>query len=320
MTPRAPLHLATGIAVGIAVLTVSSSAPLIAFAAAPALAIAFWRNALAVGVLAPAALLRRRAELAPLIGRGHPDGRDARTGVACLLAGLALAGHFATWIPSAKLTTIASAAALVATQPVWQGLIAVRQGRRLPTGTWVGIGVAVAGAILATGADFAVSGKAFVGDLLALAGAVAGAAYTALGERARTRTSTMAYTTICYSTCAAALLVVCLLGGVPLSGFDGRSWLAIGALTAGAQLLGHSLFNYALHRVSATTLSTIALLEVPGAALIGWVWLHQTPRPSSLPGLGLLMLGVLLVILNGARAGRRRVIVSEPDRGGARLP
>src|SRR5262245_49558547 len=71
-------------ALAVAVLAVSSSAPLIVFAAAPALAIAFWRNALAVGVLAPTAALRRRTELGELL-RTH-----RRAAAASLVAGVAL--------------------------------------------------------------------------------------------------------------------------------------------------------------------------------------------------------------------------------------
>lgn len=290
----------TTLAVGTALLAVSSSGPLIAYAAAPALAIAYWRNALAVGVLAPVALVRRRAELTSLL-----RGPNRRTGLTCVLAGVALAVHFGTWVPSVKLTSVAAATALVATQPVWQGLIAHAQGRRLPAATWAGIGAAVVGAALVTGADLSVSGRAVVGDLLALAGAVAAAVYTALGERARASTSTTSYTTICYAVCAVLLGVVCLSSGVPLRGFDATTWLAVVGLTLGAQLLGHSLFNYALHRVRATTISVLVLLEVPGAALLAWAWLGQTPRPAALPGLALLLLGVLLVVLNGARNGRR---------------
>jgi drug/metabolite transporter (DMT)-like permease len=296
-----PLDPLTGVALFVAVLAVSSSAPLIAFATAPALAIAFWRNALAVGVLAPVAVLRRRDELRRLVA---PDGR--RELGACALAGVALAVHFGTWVPSARLTTVAAATALVATQPVWQGLIALGQGRRLPVATWAGIGLAVAGAVLATGADMTVSGRAALGDVLALVGGVAAAAYTALGERARARISTTVYTTVCYGTCSLALLAVCLVGGVRLGGYGTESWLAILALVAGAQLLGHSMFNYALHRVSATTVSVLILLEVPGAAVIAWLWLGQAPRPGSWPGLALLMIGVAVVVLGGARGPRPR--------------
>lgn len=293
-------------AVFVAVLAVSSSAPLIAFAAAPALAIAFWRNALATVVLAPVTLGPRRGELADVIAGGR-----RRDGLFCVLAGLALAVHFATWMPSVQLTSVATAIALVATQPVWQGLIALAQGRRLPSVTWLGIGFAVAGAVWATGADIGVSVRAVVGDVLALVGGLMAAVYTALGERVRTRLSTTTYTSLCYGVCAVVLLAVCLVGGIRLGGYDGPTWAAILALVAGAQLLGHSMFNYALHRISATTVSVLILLEVPGAALLAWLWLGQVPRPAALPGLALLLVGVAVVVLGGARARQHRP--SEPD-------
>jgi len=47
--------------------------------------------------------------------------------------------------------------------------------------------VAVAGAVLATGADLAVSTSAVAGDLLAVGGGIAAAVYTTYGERARAR-------------------------------------------------------------------------------------------------------------------------------------
>ncbi|MCW3842085.1 DMT family transporter [Micromonospora yasonensis] len=294
-------------ALTLAVAAVSSSAPLVAFAAAPALAIACWRNVLSVAVLGPFSLARRRAEFRALtVGAGR------REGLYCVLSGLALAAHFATWMPSVRLTTVAAATALVATQPVWQGLIARWQGRRLPPAVWAGIALAVVGAALATGADFTVSGRAFAGDLLAVAGGMFVAVYTAFGERARATISTTTYTTICYGVCAAVLLVVCLAGGIRLHGYDPGTWLAILGLVAGAQLLGHSMFNYALRRVSATTVSVLVLLEAPGAALLAWAWLGQLPRTLALPGLALLLAGVAVVILGGARAGRRTEPVPVP--------
>lgn len=293
-----PLTLA---ALGLAVAAVSSSAPLIAYAAAPALAIAFWRNFLAVGVLGPAALVRRRAELRDMLTGDRR--RETRYSV---LAGVALAAHFGTWMPSAQLTSVATATALVATQPVWQGLLALALGRRLPLVTWIGIGIAVLGAVIATGADLGTSGRAIAGDLLALVGAMTLAAYTALGERARTALTTTAYTLVCYSVCAATLLVVCLVGGVRLGGYGHTTWLAILGIVLGAQLLGHSMFNYALHKVSATTVSMVVLLEVPGSAVIAWLWLDQAPPAAAYPGLALLVAGVAVVVLGGARQLRRR--------------
>lgn len=291
--------LAAG-ALAVAVLGVSSSAPLIAYAAAPALAIAFWRNALAAGLLVPVAAAARRDELGRLL-----TGRD---GLVTVIAGVALAAHFGAWVPSVKLTSVAAATALVATQPVWQGLIARAQGRRLPAAAWVGIGIAVAGAVAATGADVTVSARAVAGDLLAAAGGVAGAVYTAAGERVRASTSTTGYTTVCYGVCTVVLAVVCLSGGVSLAGYPATTWLAIGALVVGPQLLGHSMFSYALRRVSATTVSVMYLLEVPGAALIGWLWLGQLPPAAAWPGLVLLVAGVAVVIQARGREDRKSVV------------
>lgn len=276
-------------ALAVAVVAISFSGPLIAVALAPALAIAFWRTALAAGALAPVAALRRGAELRSLFTR--------RDGLVSVLAGLALAAHFGTWVPSVTLTTIATATALVATQPVWQGLIARLQGRRLPARTWAGIGLALAGAAAATGVDLTVSAQAVAGDALALAGAVTAALYVAAGERVRVATSTTTYTTVCYGVCGLALGAVCLLARVPLAGYPASAWLAIAGLVIGPQLLGHSMFSYALRRVSATTVSILILLEVPGATLIGWLWLGQLPHPAAWPGLLLLVAGVAVVVL-----------------------
>jgi drug/metabolite transporter (DMT)-like permease len=295
MNMRSNRTLLTASALTVAVLAVSSSAPLIAFAAAPALAIAFWRNSVAAVVLTPVTVGPRRAEFDGLLRGRHRDG------LFCVLSGLALAVHFGTWIPSVQLGSVATATALVATQPVWQGLIAAGQGRRPSAAAWTGIALAVIGAAWATGVDFGVSSRAVLADVLALIGGMAAAVYTALGERVRARLSTTTYTWACYGTCAVVLLIVCLTLQTPLTGYALSTWLAIAALIIGPQLLGHSMFNYALQHTSATTVSVLILLETPAATLLAWLWLDQTPRVAALPGLALLLTGVAVVILFSRR-------------------
>jgi drug/metabolite transporter (DMT)-like permease len=286
------------VALCVAVLSVSASAPLIAYAVAPGLAIAFWRNALAVGVLGPVVAVTGRAQLVRLVTT------DRRTLRVCVLSGLALAVHFGTWVPSAKLTTVATSTALVNTAPIWSAVIVTLMGARLSRAIWIGIGVAVAGAALTTGSDLAISGTAVIGDLLALVGGVAAAVYTALGAQARAVLSTTVYTMICYSVCALALLATCLLSGTALTGYPGGAWLAIAAITMFPQLLGHNMINYSLERVPTTTVNVILLLETPGAALLGWVLLGQLPHAASLPGLAILVAGVAVVLVAAARTGR----------------
>lgn len=284
----------------VALLAVSTSGPLIAATAAPTLAIAFWRNAMASGVLVPFALVRNRAELAGL------DRRERRL---ALTAGLLLAVHFSTWVPSLDFTSVASATALVGTQPVWSAVIARRQGHVIPRRAWLGIVVAVIGAALLTGVDFSVSRRALAGDALALVGGFFAAAYMAAGGEVRRSVSTTAYTTVCYLTASLALLVACLAGGQALGGYSARAWIYLAALTAGAQLLGHSVFNRVLRTTSATVVSLSILLEMPGAALIAFVWLHQRPHAWALPGLAVLLAGIGLVVTSRQRRDGREPAV-----------
>jgi drug/metabolite transporter (DMT)-like permease len=277
----------------VAVAAVSTSAPLIAATAAPALAIAAWRNLMSAGVLVPVALVTRRAEIRTLGRRGW--------GLS-LLAGVLLAGHFAAWVPSVTLTSVASSTALVATQPVWAALLARAAGQQVGRQAWVGILVAVAGAAMVTGADVTLSARAVAGDLLALLGGILAAAYVTAGAAVRVRVSTTTYTTVCYSACALLLAAICLAAGQPLTGYDANTWLKLVALTVGAQLLGHSLVNVVLRTTSPTVVSLAILFEAPGAALIAAVWLHQLPPVSVLPGIVVLLAGLAIVIRAGARA------------------
>ena len=280
--PRTDLAL---MAVGLA--AVSTSGPLMAATVAPALAVAMWRNAFALAAITPVALVTRLDELRGLTTR---ERRWA------LGAGVLLAGHFATWVPSLRFTSVASATAIVCTQPVWVALIARASGHDVPRRTWVGITIALVAVVVLTGVDFSLEPRALWGDLLALLGGVFAAFYTVAGGEVRRSVSTTSYTLICYATAAAVLLAVCLAAGIDLVGFSGRTWLQLLALTAGAQLLGHSVFNLVLRTTSPTVVSLVLLLEVPGAAVIAAVFLGQVPPVAALPAALLLLLGLGIVV------------------------
>ena len=90
-------------------------------------------------------------------------------------------------------------------------------------------------------------------------------------------------------------IIVCLVGRVRLGGYSGDAWLKIVAVTVVAQLLGHTLFNVVLRSTSPTVVSLAILLEVPGAAIVAYLWLHQHPPLTAVPGLVLLLGGLVLV-------------------------
>jgi drug/metabolite transporter (DMT)-like permease len=270
----------------VAILGVSASGPLMAGTAAPAFAIAFWRNAAASALIAPVALTRSRVELSTL---------DRRHWTVTVLAGVALAGHFATWVSALKMTSVAAATALVCSQIVWVVLYDRLRGVRLLPLVVIGLVVAVTGVLVVTGVDFALSRRALAGDALAVAGGFFAAIYLLAGRSVRTRLSTSPYTFVCYGICAAVLLVLCVLTGIQLTGFPTRTWLLIAAVTVFAQMLGHSLLNHLLAVMSPTVISLLLLLEAPVAALLAGVFLGQAPAWGVYAGLVLILIGLAVV-------------------------
>ncbi|WP_222195964.1 DMT family transporter [Modestobacter italicus] len=277
----------------VAVVGVSFSGPLTAMVTASFLAIAFWRNAAGAALLLPVLLLRERSTL---------HGLRARQLGSSVVAGLFLAAHFAAWLPSLSMTTVAASTALVTTTPIWTALAARFSGVHLPGRVWWGLTLAVLGAALIAGVDVTVSWEALAGDGLALLGAICAGGYMLAGARARERLTTSAYAVVCYSTCAVALAVAAVVAGVPLAGFSARDWWLIAAITFCAQLLGHTLLNLVLSSVGPTVVGLAVLLEVPGALLVALVLLDQVPPLLALPGMIAVVAGVALVIRGGRPA------------------
>lgn len=271
----------------VGVLGVSASGPLMAGTQAPALAIAFWRNAIATVGLAPVAAGTRRHELRRLTVA------DLRTSA---FAGLMLAGHFGTWVTALKLTSVAAATAMVCTQIGWVVLLGRLRGEPVTRAVLVGLATSFTGVLLISGVDLSLSVRALTGDLLAVAGGVFAAGYILAGASVRQRLSTTTYTVLCYGICALVLLVLCAATGSALGGYAATTWLGLVSVTVCAQLLGHSVFNHLLATMSPRTVSLILLLEVPGAAILAGIFLGQAPAVGVYAGLVLILAGLAVVV------------------------
>lgn len=276
------------------VAAVSTSAPLIRLADAPPMAVAFYRNAFAAAALLPFALLRHRRELLELGPR--------MTG-ALLLASVLLAVHFASWIPSVTLTTVAASTVLgVGSQSVWAAVGArVFLGERVRRAALAGIAVALAGVVLISGADFALSPRAFAGDLLALLGAVTAAGYLLAGRRLRQALSIATYAGVVYGVCSVLLLVAALIAGTPLTGFEPKVWLLLVLMAAGPQILGHTVFNFLLRDLDATVVAVAIMGESIGASLLALAFFGEVPPWSAVVGGALVLAGIYLAVTAQAR-------------------
>lgn len=281
------------LALGVA--AVSSAAVLARIAVAPAVALAWWRTAAGALALTPMAL---RSGVAP----------EPRQRLLLVASGALLAMHFWWWFLSLEHTTVAASAVLVSMSPVAVGagaawLLGEPPDRR----TWIGLVLAVAGAVIIVADDFGgATTRALLGDGLAFAAAMAIAGYLLLGRHARRTLPVSVYATWTYGSAALVLLIVAVVTGTSLGiaePFDRATWLAIAALIVGPQLLGHTVFNLVLGRVSATVVAVVIIAEPVGATVLAAAILGEAPDGWFYLGAPLVLLGVLLAA-GPSRRGR----------------
>ncbi|MBN1668905.1 MAG: DMT family transporter [Anaerolineales bacterium] len=295
------------LALAFAILAVSTASIFIRLAQenAPSLVIAAGRLTLASVILAPIAWTQKRVELRSL-NRGE-------LGLA-LLSGFFLALHFATWISSLEYTTVASSVVLVSTVPLWVALLSpvllkepvtrlVLAGMALALigGTIVGVSDActwdAAGLACPSLSDF-VRGQAFLGDLLALAGAVTAAGYLLIGRKLRARVSLISYIFVVYSMAAVVLLVIMFAAGQSLYGYPAQTYLWLLLLALFPQLIGHSTYNWALGYLSAAYVSIALLGEPIGSTILAYFLLSETPTAFKIIGGILILAGIYVASLS----------------------
>jgi drug/metabolite transporter (DMT)-like permease len=231
--------------------------------------------------------------LLPFAGRGVL-GTAPRAAKLSLVAGCFLAVHFATWITSVDLTSIAASVLLVSTTPVFVAVAGrLLFGTRLVLRAWLGILVALAGSALVAGGDF--GGSSLVGDALALAGGAAAAGYVMAGARARQELGIFAYAFLAYAASALLLAVVCVAAQVPLWGYSATTWWAIAGLVAGPQILGHTIINFALRELDAATVSVSIMAEPVVATGLALLLFSEMPSWLVLPGGAAILAGIYAV-------------------------
>jgi drug/metabolite transporter (DMT)-like permease len=278
----------------VAVVAMSWAAPLIRLSSAPPLAIAAWRLTFATVMLAPA------LAASPLRREWSALGPAARR--IAVVAGICLALHFASWITSLRLTSVAASAVLVSLSPVFawafsRAFLGERPARRQA----LGIVLAIAGAGVIALGDARHSGRgALLGDLLALAGAVFGGAYFVIGRRLRADLGLLAYITPVYGVAAVVLLAWAAGRHEAFVAYRPAEWAIFTALAVGPMIVGHGGLNYALRYLPAYTVNVAALGEPVGATLIAWL-LPAIAEPPGLPAVagGILALGGIALALVG---------------------
>ena len=300
--PKTSYYLGLGLGLG----AVSTASIFIRYAqadGAPSLVIAAWRLTLASLALLPVVLWRYSDQLRALTPRAWG---------LTLVSGIFLGLHFATWISSLAYTTVASSVVIVSSSPLFVALISAGLLREWPTRpVRLGLAVALAGIVTIGLADLCTPhgcpapadlfrGRAFLGNLLALAGAIAVAVYFSIGRALRTEhagrpsMTLIPYIFLTYGFASLTLIGSVLAMRLPAGGYAPRAWLWFVLLALIPQLLGHSSYNWALKYLPATYVSVAALGEPIGSTLLAVILLGEIPAPLKIVGGALILAGIFI--------------------------
>jgi drug/metabolite transporter (DMT)-like permease len=269
----------------VSIVAVSTASILIRWSVAPPLAIASYRLLFATLMLAPFYLrsggIRRLRE---------SPGKDVLT---LMAVGVVLALHFASWITSLSLTSVASSVLFVHVDPIFVAAVShFLLKERIERNTLIGIVVAFAGATIIAYGDAGIGEANLYGDMLALFGAVMLGIYILAGRRLRQSLDLVSYVTPVYATSAVVLILGSLITGTNLAPYPPREYLLFLAIAVVPMIFGHTVYNWALKYVSAPIVSISLLGEPIGATILAIIFLNEAPSTLTLIGGAITLAGI----------------------------
>jgi len=274
--------------VALAQLAIGAAAVFARFALTASGPLAVSAGRLTIGALPLLLLAALRGKLRPV------DGPTERR---LVIAGLLLAAHFATWIASLDFASVALSTLLVCSSAIWTEAYSVLRRRRVDAYAAISVLGAVAGVAIVVGVPDRVNTP--LGIALAIAGAIAIAAYLIVVRATDARYDTLAVTSRTYSYAAVALIVLAVIAHdhLPPAG-DLRAWGGIVAMALLSQLFGHTALNAAVRVLSATFVSTTTLLEPVVAAVLA-AWLFGERLGATTAAGAVVILGAIAVAVRG---------------------
>jgi len=273
------------------ILGIGASGPIIAKSLMPVPTMIMWRNLLGGLVMMPFAIKRGEWK--------NPAQRNAIKWSA--IAGVLLALHFICFFLAMRFTSVATGTALTATQPIFAAIFVRLSGGHIPRKAWSGMFIAFASVLVITGVDLNLSVRSFQGDLIAVTGGALAAIYMIIGSNVQRDISTSTFTAVCYLVCAATALPIAFAAGYKLTGYSNSEWILLIALVITAQIMGHTMFNLSLKRVSPAVVALVVFFEVPVSAILAFIWLDQKPPAGTIPGIIGLLIGCGIFVVRSKK-------------------
>ncbi len=277
----------------ISIIAVSFASIFILSCEAPPLSIAFYRLLFTTLLLVPVLFISKKT-------RDEIRTLPRRTIVIMILIGVILAAHFAFWVTSLTLTSVASSVILVTAHPVLVAPVSfyfLKEKLSFINALGIAVSLAGVGVLVFGNYGFAAFGlDSLEGNILALLGGIAAGLYIIGGRILRKNVSTVTYAFMVYTVGTITLFILCLALSAPVSGLVASDYLIILLMAIVSGIFGHTLYNWSLGYIRASVMSVALLGEPIGSSLLAYAipWIHQEPSSYTIVGGGIILSGIYL--------------------------
>jgi len=282
----------------VGVLFTSLSSIIIRLSQAPSLVISFYRMLFTVLLLLIPVFLNERDAIKSITKKNL---------VLCIISGVFLALHFASWIASINMTTISNSTILVSCSPIFVSLanfFILKE--KFTSKMLIGLTLSIAGtAVIAIGSSGGSTDSMMIGNILAFLGAIFVAGYLVIGGIVRKDLSAGAYVFVVYSASVIVLFFMCLITKTPIYPYSPKEFLLFLALAVFCSILGHTVYNYLMKYISATIISICTLCEPIFASLLALFIFSEVPSTHTIIGGTIILSGVFYYITSQANKKRQ---------------
>lgn len=224
-----------------------------------------------------------------------------------LAPAVVLALHFITWAWGAQHANPTSATLIVNMVPVVVPfLLFLALGEKITTPEGVGIAVSLAGVVWLGVADMSGTAghtdnsNALWGDAVCFLSLLLLSVYLVQGRMNRDIPHLWLYLVPLYFFAGLICLAVASVvpGAGPFAPHPTKSYLAVLGLALGPTIMGHSILNLSMQRLSGQIVSVFTLFQFVFAGILAYFLLHETPH-ATFYGASVLVVGGAIVVIRG---------------------
>ncbi|MDA8412112.1 MAG: DMT family transporter [Treponema sp.] len=215
-----------------------------------------------------------------------------------VLPGLTLGLHFIAWIFGARMTLAGNATVITTMVPVAMPFLVYFMTKELPRGAEVaGTILAMAGIVILGIFDFRLEPAHFGGDIVCFVSMLFYAAYLALARRFAPKEGILLYLVPLYLIGGTFDLLLSLPFANPIRGITATDLVMTLGLALGPTIVGHSLMNRAMTRLSPQTVSLFNLTQFLVAAVLAYFLFGEMPTLAFGVASLLIVIGVAIPVL-----------------------